>query len=69
MKSEYYLRSKWTYITIPKLQFFEMEEIILMVIKLMEGMIKLMVGMVMRRLCGGLGPPTKYRLWPLALTV
>ena len=61
MKSEYYLRSKWTYITIPKLQFFEMEEIILMV-----RMIKLMV---MRRLCGGLGPPTKYRLWPLALTV
>ena len=71
MKSEYYLRSKWTYITIPKLQFFEMEEIILMVrmIKLMVGMIKLMVGMVMTRLCGGLGPPTKYRLWPLALTV
>ena len=71
MKSEYYLRSKWTYITIPKLQFFEMEEIILMVrmIKLMVGMIKLMVGMVMRRLCGGLGPPTKYRLWPLALTL
>ena len=64
MKSEHYLRSKWTYITIPKLQFFEMEEIILMV-----RMIKLMVGMVMRRLCGGLGPPTKYRLWPLALTV
>ena len=85
MKSEYYLRSKWTYITIPKQQFFEMEEIILMVrmIKLMVGMIKLMVGMiklmvrmiqlmvgmVMTRLCGGLGPPTKYRLWPLALTV
>ena len=71
MKSEHYLRSKWTYITIPKLQFFEMEEIILMVrmIKLMVGMIKLMVGMVMTRLCGGLGPPTKYRLWPLALTV
>ena len=71
MKSEHYLRSKWTYITIPKLQFFEMEEIILMVrmIKLMAGMIKLMVGMVMTRLCGGLGPPTKYRLWPLALTV
>ena len=64
MKSEHYLRSKWTYITIPKLQFFEMEEIILMV-----RMIKLMVGMVMTRLCGGLGPPTKYRLWPLALTV
>ena len=71
MKSEHYLRSKWTYITIPKLQFFEMEEIILMVrmIKLMARMIKLMVGMVMTRLCGGLGPPTKYRLWPLALTV
>ena len=78
MKSEHYLRSKWTYITIPKLQFFEMEEIILIVrmiklmvgmIKLMVRMIKLMVGMVMTRLCGGLGPPTKYRLWPLALTV
>ena len=38
-------------------------------IKLMVRMIKSMVGMMMTRLCGGLGPPTKYRLWPLALTV
>ena len=48
MKSEYYLRSKWTYITISKLQFFEMEEIMLIVrmIKLMVRMIKLMVRMI-----------------------
>ena len=48
MKSEYYLRSKWTYITISKLQFFEMEEIMLIVrmIKLMVRMIKLIVRMI-----------------------